>query len=69
MKVWGDVPEELTEANCCQLEPRLGKMMKAFIIYIIRNNYENILLSFLIVTRSFFSNFIISTFEYLVRKR
>ena len=32
MKVWGDVPEELTEANCCQLEPRLGKM-KAFNIY------------------------------------
>ncbi len=37
MKVWGDVLEELTEANCCQLEPRFGKM-KAFIIHIIRNN-------------------------------
>jgi len=33
MKVWGDVPEELTEANCCQLELRLLSKMKAFIIY------------------------------------
>ena len=33
MKVWGDVPEELTEANCCQLQLRLGKIVSFRCIY------------------------------------